>query len=94
MHYIPVRVLAPVACVFLVSGCSWVNAPGWEAPGTTWFSRGPARPAAAPMVVQPAAPQTKEDRCADQAWVAAAAFPQDRQLAYGQAFTRCMQAGS
>jgi hypothetical protein len=85
MRHILLRGLVPATVLVLLSGCA---APGWEAPGASWFRRD-APPATVVVVAAP--PQTQEERCAAQAWAAAARLPQDRQLAYSQEWNACMQ---
>lgn len=89
MRHTILRVSLRLAALSLLAGCTSI-VPGWETPGSTWFRRdAPVVATPAPAVAAPS--QTREEQCAAHAWVMAAQFPQDRQLAYSQAFRACMQ---
>jgi hypothetical protein len=77
--------LCAVALLAL-AGCSSFG-PGWQ-----WSALDPNTRFAPPSDTTFATPASPEDRCSAEAWRAAAAYPQARELEYSQAFKRCMGA--
>ena len=79
------RLLVCAVALGALCGCSF--GPGWQSSALDPNTR-----FAVPADTMASAPATPEERCSAQAWRAAAAYPQARELEYSQAFKRCMGA--